>query len=192
MTDRRETFEALYDRNSDPWNFETSSYEHEKRRKVIEVLADRFFDHALEIGCSTGVQTAQFALRCKSLLAIDVAQNALEIARERLGRFPHVTVRRAEVPQEWPGGTYDLIFFSEVLYFLSEDEIEAVSRLTKQSLAEGGICVLVNWLGPTDLPISGNLAVELFRSASNLQSVLHRRYDQYRIDVMTHPEVDAR
>lgn len=179
---RRETFEALYERHPDPWNFDSSSYERRKREKTIAALEGRHFGKALEIGCSTGVLTQQLAARCDRLCALDVAGNAIAIARERLSARDNVELRHAEVPGDWPQGQFDLIVLSEVLYFLASEEIAAVSRPARQSLSPGGWCLLVNWTGPSDLPVSGAQAVDIFARSANWECDLHHVDERYRID----------
>ena len=127
-SDRAATFDALFTGDPDPWNFETSGYEAAKRRATVACLGDRTFARALEVGCATGALTAELAERCETLIGIDVSQAALDIAKHRLADRPGVNLSRLEVPAAWPEGTFDLIVFSEVLYFLDPVEIDRASR----------------------------------------------------------------
>ena len=183
--DRRTTFEAMYARDIDPWEFETSDYEHAKRAATIAMLGQRRFANGLEIGCSTGVLTRQLAQRCDCLLALDVAQNALNVARARLSGRTGVEFARAEVPKEWPEGTFDCIVFSELLYFLSAEEIVQVAVHTRRSLVPGGVCLLVNWTGPNELPVDGGTAVRLFEQAAGWSAQRSREQERYRLDLYT-------
>ncbi len=120
MTRRTETirpayFDGLYANDPDPWRFATSDYEREKYAATLAALPARPFATALEVGCSIGVLTKQLATRCDSLLALDVAEAALDQAR---ARCPDVRFERRAIPDEWPPGAFDLIVFSEVLYYL--------------------------------------------------------------------------
>lgn len=186
MTDtgshRRRTFDALFSRKSDPWDFETSDYERNKRAATIAALEGARFGNGLEIGCATGVLTRELAPHCAQLLALDVSGRALQIARERFAAGGEVSYRRAEVPRDWPDGSFDLIVFSEVLYFLSAPEIAAVSRQACSALAADGLCLLVNWTGPNDLPVDGTEAVRLFVEAAPWQNDEPRLASSYRID----------
>ena len=150
----------------------------------MAVLAGRSFAHALEIGCATGVLTEQLASVADDLLAVDVSDIALDRARQRLAGQSNVRLARAEIPAHWPEGRYDLITLSEVLYFLTREEIEETSRLCRDALELGGVVLLVNWTGANDLPVSGVQAAELFCADKwhPLKRVDHR---QYRIDLLT-------
>ena len=110
-------FDALYAADPDPWDFATSAYEREKYDATIAALGERRFARGLEVGCSIGVLTERLAARCDTLVAVDVAQAAVDAARARLAARPGVDVRRESLPEEWPEGTFDLIVASEVLYY---------------------------------------------------------------------------
>ena len=181
-TERRTTFEDLYARNADPWDCETSEYERGKRDRAIAALGNRHFGIGFEVGCSTGFVTERLAPRCGSLTCIDVADNALAIARRRLEPFDNVTLLRAEVPQFWPEPPLDLVVLSEVLYFLSAQEIAAVSQASFASLTRSGYCLLVNWTGPNDLPVGGDRAVAIFENAADWHCDLRETHRNYRID----------
>lgn len=185
VSDRQQTFEELFRDNSDPWDFETSDYERDKRRATIESLGGRQFEHMLEIGCATGVLTQELAACTASLLAIDVSKAALKHARERLRHANHVRFRQAEVPLEWPDGEFDAIVLSEVLYFLSPEEIQRVSRLAYGSLNIGGICLLVNWTGENDCAVDGDEAVRIFQNAADWTRCSASKAPSYRMDRLT-------
>ncbi len=176
-------FEQLYARDPDPWKFATSDYERDKYAATIEALPVRRFASGFEIGCSIGVLTKQLAERCDTLLGVDVSDIALEQARQRC---PGVTFENMDLRSAWPPGQFDLILFSEVLYYLGLDGIRRVAEHTVASLASGGVVALVNWFGPTDGACTGDEAAELFISASSsrLSPATQRRAEKYRLDVL--------
>ena len=75
------------------------------------------------------------------LLAIDVAEAALDRARAR--DSPNVAFERREVPEEFPDGAYDLIVFSEVLYYLDAPAFDATCDAIERTL--DGILLAVHW-----------------------------------------------
>lgn len=185
-SERAETFDALYRADPDPWHFTSSEYERVKRGATLDALPEEHFPCALEVGCSIGNLAAELASRCGSLLAIDVSEVALSQARARCQRG-NVIYRCAEIPQAWPGGTYDLIVFSEVLYFLNAGEVRRSSELAFSSLASGGTVLLVNWIGPTDTALTGDDAAEVFLAGAgdaSWRTTRTRREASYRIDVL--------
>ena len=179
-------FERLYQSHQDPWEFETSSYEKDKFHRTLGVLGGRRFSAALEIGCSIGVLTRMLAQRCDAVLGVDIVEQPLHVARLRCADQTHVRFQRMHVPASWPEGHFDLIVFSEVLYFLSMQDIDLCIDGVRASLLPGGVVVLVNWLGKTDDPTSGNAAAEHFisKSPETMPIVFGYRNEKYRLDVM--------
>jgi 2-polyprenyl-3-methyl-5-hydroxy-6-metoxy-1,4-benzoquinol methylase len=179
-------FERLYQSSPDPWGFRTSAYERTKYCQTVSALGDRHFTSGLEVGCSIGVLTRVLAERCDSLLGVDIVEDPLEAARSRCADQPQVRFRRMQVPAEWPEGCFDLMVFSEVLYFLSAADIERCASRVRGSLLPTGKVILVNWLGQTDDPTPGNEAAEMFidATAGRLTVVRRERHEGYRLDVL--------
>jgi trans-aconitate methyltransferase len=182
-------FEKLYAKDPDPWKFATSDYEREKYAATLAALPPRRFASGFEIGCSIGVLTRQLSERCDTMLGVDVSEIALEQARERC---PGASFAKMDLRSEWPAGQFDLILFSEVLYYLGLDGIRLVARHTVETLAAGGVVGLVNWFGPTDGACTGDEAAELFmaETASRLVPYTQSRAEKYRLDVLTDGPVD--
>jgi hypothetical protein len=141
-------FDELYARDPDPWHFETSAYEREKYAETIKALGGRHFGTGLELGCSIGVLTQQLKPHVDDLLAIDVAEQALEQAR---ARNPDVRFERRNIPEEFPEGRFDLTVASEVLYYLDAPAFDAtLEKLT-------GTLLSVHWRPPTqNYPFGGD------------------------------------
>jgi hypothetical protein len=66
------------------------------------------------------------------------------------------------VPEQWPDGVFDLILLSEVVYYLSREDVGRLATRVTRSLAPDGSVILVHWTGSTNYPLSGDEAVELF------------------------------
>ncbi|QIX62143.1 methyltransferase domain-containing protein [Hymenobacter sp. BT18] len=182
-------FDEVYRANSDPWNFETSPYEHEKYRATLAALPRPGYQRAFEIGCSLGVLTAQLAPRCQELLAIDVAEAALAKARQRCQAFPHVQFRRMQVPAEFPTGQFDLILVSEVGYYWDEPTLRQAANAIFEALTPGGQLLLVHWTPPVhDYPLTGEevhaLFLEYTQPGGPARHLLHQRQPTYRLDLL--------
>lgn len=179
-------FEGLYAADPDPWRFETSDYERGKYAATLAALPRPRYAAALEVGCSIGVLTADLAERCETLLALDVAEAALDKARARLAGRSCVQFAKVRVPAEWPPGRFDLILLSEVVYYLEVADVARLAERVRGCLAPGGDAVLVHWTGETDYPLSGDAAIEAFLAASTdfLETRASSRTESYRLDVL--------
>lgn len=183
-------FEALYAADPDPWRFASSDYERRKYQATLAALPDRAWTAAFEVGCSIGVLTRLLAPRCGRLLAIDAAERPLAQARDATRDLPQVEIACRRVPEQWPDERFDLILFSEVLYFLSPDDVARTALLARASLLPGGVVALVNWTGhrpdePGGDPCSGDQAADLFIAAAGpLRTLTSARTPDYRLDVL--------
>ena len=179
-------FEQLYTRDPDPWRFATSTYEREKYAATVEALPPGRFRQAFEVGCSIGVLTRQLAPRCDALLGVDIAEAAVRQAEERCEDQPWVDFATMAVPDQWPAGEFDLILFSEVLYYLGIEGIHRAAERTLASLAPGGTVVLVNWHGPTDGACTGDEAASMFIAdcRPRIVPIVQQRAEKYRLDVL--------
>lgn len=179
-------FELLYAGDPDPWKFATSEYERDKYAATLAALGERRFASGFEVGCSIGVLTRKLAARCDALLSVDVADAALHAAQERCADLSHVRFERMVVPKNWPVGHFDLILFSEVLYYLGLDGINRAAERTLETLDRDGTVLLCNWLGPTDGACPGDEAAERFIAACVpvLRPLTHHRAQKYRLDVL--------
>lgn len=183
-------FDAIYERDPDPWRFQTSAYERAKYDATLAALPRPRHRRALEVGCSIGVLTRDLALRCDSLLAVDAAEKALAVARAACADRPNAAFARLRVPDEWPGhdagGAFDLILLSEVVYYLDRADVARLASRMEASLAPDGDCLLVHWTGETDYPLSGDEAAEAFIAAASGFAAVTRqeRSGRYRLDLL--------
>lgn len=179
-------FRRLYRVNPDPWGFNTSRYEQAKYQHTLDALGDRRFSSGLEVGCSIGVLTRMLAPRCDRLLGIDIVEDPLPDARARCADQPQVRFERMQVPMQWPAERFDLMVFSEVLYFLSAADIKLCARHVLDGLKPNGVVVLVNWLGETDDPSPSDAAPDRFFAAAEglLRITRQERHERYRLDVL--------
>jgi cyclopropane fatty-acyl-phospholipid synthase-like methyltransferase len=184
---RPEYFDTLYAADLDPWKFATSPYERGKYALTLDAMPQPRYRSALEVGCSIGVLTRSLASRCDAVVAIDAAQIPLAEARRRCADLPGVRFERMFVPDQWPDGAFDLILLSEVIYYLSRNDVGRLAARVANSLAKGGSVILVHWTGLTNYPLSGDEAAALFIERIGPAWVVKRgnRYRQFRLDVLS-------
>lgn len=182
-------FDEVYRANEDPWNFETSTYEHAKYAATVAALPNPQYEQAFEIGCSLGVLTEQLAPRCGHLLAVDVAESALEKARQRCAYLPQAEFQRMRVPEEFPAQQFELIMVSEVGYYWSPEDLQTAREKILAALRPGGHVVLVHWTPPVhDYPLTGDDVHEFFLNQAGpngpLRHLSGQRAATYRLDVL--------
>lgn len=181
-------FEQLYNKNRDPWNFVCSIYEKEKYHNSIATLGNKRFQSGFEIGCSIGVLTKMIAERCDCLLAVDVVETALTDAADRCKHAKHVSFENRQMPQDWPCKVkFDLIVCSEILYFLSPEDISTLADRMSRSLIPGGNILLVNYTGKIQEPCNGDDAASIMitQTSSFCSLSTHLKSDGYRIDLLS-------
>jgi SAM-dependent methyltransferase len=184
VTLQREHFEALYASDPDPWDFRTSDYEQAKYERTLAALGDRRYRRGLEAGCSIGVLAALLAERCDELLAVDIAQAAVDAARERLAPLPHVRVERRTLPAEWPEGPFDLVVCSELLYYWDRPTLEQALPAIADSLAPDGRLVAVHYRPRSSVdPQTGDEVHALLLERLALDHAASEVTDAFRIDV---------
>ncbi|MEV5752241.1 SAM-dependent methyltransferase [Actinoallomurus sp. NPDC052308] len=175
MTLGPDHFEKVYAASSDPWGFTTRWYEERKYALTLAMLPRPRYADAFEPGCSIGVLTALLAPRCDRLLSCDVASEAVRQARLR---SPGTRVEQRMLPEEWPAGEFDLIVFSELLYYLDRDDLRRVVDLGAGSLKPGGTLLAVHWRHPvSDHPLTGDEAHAALRATGLSLLAEHREAD---------------
>jgi cyclopropane fatty-acyl-phospholipid synthase-like methyltransferase len=138
-------FEARYRVDPDPWNYASSAYERSKYAATLAACGAGPFACALELAGSIGVFSAMLAPRCERLLTVDVAPSAVRQARGRLAGFPQARAMVGSVPYDVPAARYDLVVASEILYYLSQQELDDTLAMFERNLAAGGLLVAVHW-----------------------------------------------
>jgi protein-L-isoaspartate O-methyltransferase len=109
--------------------------------RVVASLRPR--GRLLEIACGTGVWTAALAAHADTVLAVDAAPEALEIARGRV-RAPNVTFEVADVFAWAPAARFDTIFFAAWLSHVPRRHFEEFWNLLGNRLTPGGRVLFVD------------------------------------------------
>jgi trans-aconitate methyltransferase len=177
-------FDAMYEAAPDPWGVEDRWYEQRKYAISLAQLPDRRYRRAFEPGCSIGVLTAMLAGRCDRLLSWDVAAGAVQAAARRTRDLPNVRVERRQIPHEWPEGRFDLIVFSEILYYLGDRDLEQVLDYGVHALEPGGTLLAVHWRHPVaDYPRSGDDVHRVLVARAGLARLVSHQEEDFLAEV---------
>jgi SAM-dependent methyltransferase len=178
-------FEALYQRDPDPWRYATSDYERDKYAATLAACGPGPFTDALELGGSIGIFSAELAPRCERLTVVDGAPTAVQVARERLAPWPEVEVILGRIPDAMPERAYDLVVSSEILYYLEPDALEATLAVVTHCLRPGGRLVAVHWRPPgPERPFTGEEVHARLRREPALRAIKSGGTSDYRLDVL--------
>ena len=183
-------FDALYKDNTDPWQYKTRWYEKRKRDICLAILPQSQYKNAIELGCGNGVLSELLAQRCQALVSIDGNQRAVQLTKARLAEVSHVKVIQGVIPnrlmtlkdavmEAYPlsdgmstnKSPFDLIVISEILYYLSPNDIDTVIAWTQQNLAIGGTLLCCHWRYAIDsFAMTGETVHQRLHHAFNLTS----------------------
>ena len=150
MTLRPTHFDALYERDPDPWGYRSRWYERRKHELTVAALPCERYRCGFEPGCSNGALAARLAGRCDRLISADMSTPALDIARESLAAFPNVEVRHLHVPAQWCDECVDLVVCSELGYYLTPEQLDEFIDRVRASIEPGGHLLAVHWRGDAD------------------------------------------
>ena len=182
-------FDGLYAQKSDPWDFASSDYEAQKYDATIAALGSERATRALEIGCSIGILTRRLAGLCNTLVATEVSRAALDQAKARCADLANIDFRLVTSAFFGFDGTFDLIVFSEVVYYWDDADLHRVAEGIRRTLAPGGRLLLVHYILETDYPKSGDDAVAALgaRLGDLVTREISRRDEAYRLDLWRRP-----
>jgi len=186
-------FRERYGASPDPYGLADRWYEAHKYAVTVALLPRERYASAFEPGCSIGVLTARLAARCDSLLACDAVADAVASAGWRTAGLPGVRVEQRVVPGEWPTGSFDLIVFSEILYYFGDADLEQLLRLGLLALRPGGHLLAVHWRHHApDHPRDGDEVHEILAGDPRLARLARYRDPDFTAEVYTHSDGDRR
>lgn len=165
-------FDAIHEDFAEPWQAPEAWYEKRKRQLTLAMLPRERFAAGLEIGCSTGVLTAELAGRCTNLLGVDLSAEAVRTAIQRTAALPGVSIAQLNVPQQWPPGAFDLIVLSEVGYYFNRTSLrETVDRMAG-ALRRDGVLLACHWRHPIEgWPLDGDAVHDYLRQHPALKDI---------------------
>ena len=103
-----------------------------------ETLKDIQFESCLEIGCGTGKNTEWLLTKCKNILAIDISEEMLSVARNKINE-KHIRFLNTDITQGWDftAESFDLVVCSLVLEHI--ENIHGIIHKISEHLNPGGL-----------------------------------------------------
>jgi LmbE family N-acetylglucosaminyl deacetylase len=137
-----ERFASLYAAQQDPWHTADSWYERRKRAVILACLPAERYRRTLEPACGIGVLTQHLAARSDQVIAFDPVEEAVLRAK---ATAPTAEVTVAALPSTGTQQPVDLIVLSEILYYLSDDDLHTSLDNLLQLLEPGGHLLAAHW-----------------------------------------------
>jgi cyclopropane fatty-acyl-phospholipid synthase-like methyltransferase len=179
-------FDHFFD-EGDPFGFDRNPEERLKFARTLEVCGEGPLGRVLELGCAVGSFTEILAPRATDVLALDVSQAAVDQVARRLRDHPNVRAKAMSIPAEFPEETFDLIVASDVLYYLSVEELKHCLSRIEAALSDGGSFVSVHYVPRMGSVLNGDEAHDILVAHTTLRHVLAERTEfgagrTYRVD----------
>lgn len=186
-------FRDQYAASPDPWGLAERWYEARKYALSLALLPRERYGAVFEPGCSIGVLSAKLAFRCDTLLACDAVPEAVASARARTASLPGARVEQRVIPRQWPQRSFDLIVFSELLYYFDDADLDRVLTLAIGSLCPGGHLLAVHWRHPApDHPRTGDAAHQALGRLPGLTRLTGYHDPDFAAEVYAHSGGDLR
>ena len=134
------------------WSRYARSYDRDGERVVgrpilgaIEsnLLAEGFLGDVVEFGCGTGTWTRVIAGHAGYVIATDLSEAMLDVARDQLGGFPNVRVQKADcATASFPRARFDTVLMANLLHVI--DDPAPCLQNGYRILREGGVLLAVD------------------------------------------------
>jgi LmbE family N-acetylglucosaminyl deacetylase len=178
-------FADLYAANADPWGTATREYERRKREVTMASLPRARYRRALDVGCGTGLLTANLAGRCDEVVAFDGVTAAVGATRAATAGLGNVYVELARLPAQVPPGPFDLVVFSEVLYYLDSADLALALAAIDSRLEPGADILAVDWRRAThDAPRDAHSAHAQLLAHADWEVVVEHCEPQFVLHVL--------
>jgi len=111
-----------------------------------KLLKERALGNAIEFGCGTGHFTKAIARNANHVVATDLSDKMLEVARIRLRGFKNVTIQKADcVNTPFPAASYDSVVSINLIHVV--DDPPQCLQESHRVLRRGGSLILVDFTG---------------------------------------------
>jgi LmbE family N-acetylglucosaminyl deacetylase len=174
-------FASLYAAQDDPWHTADSWYERRKRAVILASLPAEHYRRILEPACGVGELTKHLSERGDEVIAFDAVEEAVLRAK---AAAPAAVLNVAALPSTSTYESVDLIVLSEILYYLSDDDLQASLDHLLPLLEPGGHLLAAHWRpwapeGPRDAAA----AHQVLRDRPELRQLIEHVDEEFLLDL---------
>jgi ubiquinone/menaquinone biosynthesis C-methylase UbiE len=119
------------------------------QRTIIDKLSiERGLGDVVEFGCGRGYYTGVIATNSKQVIATDISDEMLEMARRQLEGFPNITVQKANCDSTaFPAEAFDTVVMINLIHVI-DNPLNSLKE-SHRILKAGGTLLLVSYTGFT-------------------------------------------
>jgi ABC-2 type transport system ATP-binding protein len=145
MTEHKEQYWSRFARTFD------EDQEHVVGKTILQAIDKRLSEEhdlgdVIEFGCGTGYFTKLIVKKARHVIATDLSDEMLEMARIQLKEFQNITIQRANCEDtSFPSGRFDTVFMANLIHILI-NPIKALQE-SHQILRNGGLLIIVDFTG---------------------------------------------
>jgi ABC-2 type transport system ATP-binding protein len=142
-------------KNESFWSKSADTYMNDTRyvagEAVLQAVTDRLsaergLGEVVEFGCGTGRFTQIIAPNAEQVVATDLSDEMLAVAREQLKGLSHVVTQKADVEgTPFPSERFDTVFMVNVIHVVKNPR--AALRESHRILKNGGRLLIVSYTG---------------------------------------------
>jgi ubiquinone/menaquinone biosynthesis C-methylase UbiE len=117
------------------------------QQAIIERLSgERDLGELIELGCGTGFYTKVLAANASHIMATDLSDEMLTVARTQLRDLQNVTVAKADSEATaFPDGKFDSVFMANLIHVIENPS--TTLREANRILKDGGLLLILDYTG---------------------------------------------
>jgi len=117
------------------------------QQAVLERLSgESDLGELLELGCGAGFYTKVLAANASHVMATDLSDEMLAVARTQLKDLQNVTIEKADCEKtDFPDGRFDSVFMANLIHLIENPSITL--QESYRILKDGGLLLIVNYTG---------------------------------------------
>lgn len=137
------------------WSKFASTYDEDQEyvvgKTILKAIIKRLFEEpdlgeVIEFGCGTGYFTKAIAKKARNVIATDLSDEMLEMARIQLKEFKNITIQKADCEDtSFPSGRFDTVFMANLIHVLVNPT--KTLQESHQILINGGLLLIVDFTG---------------------------------------------
>ena len=148
-------------------------------RDVVQSVALPYLDRGviLDLGCSTGLSIHAFAARASRIVAVEISDSMLEVARERFLSYGHVEILKMDLRHEFPDVRDVEVALSVLtLQFIPVEHRQRVVQRAYRALRPNGAFIVVEKV--LGKPAFQDVFVELYHAHKQRQGYTQEEVDR--------------